>query len=292
MVSSKSNSTGLKKNQDSPTEVKRQWIDPTHPQISVARQCELLGLARSSYYYAPAGESEANLHLMRLIDEQYTRAPFYGVRRMTAWLSQQGQHVNHKRVSRLMRVMGLHAMCPGPSVSKPAPGHRIYPYLLRNLPIRAVNQVWSTDITYIRLARGFIYLVAVIDWFSRYVLAWEVSVTLETAFCRSALEWALTKGQPEIFNTDQGSQFTSSDFTATLERAGIRISMDGKGRALDNVFVERLWRSVKYEEVYLKDYQSVSEAIEGLSRYFDFYNRERLHQALGYRTPESVWLAA
>jgi putative transposase len=229
---------------------------------------------------------------MRRIDEQYLRTPFYGVRRMTAWLEHEGHAVNHKRVARLMRLMGLQAMCPGPGVSKPAPGHRIYPYLLRGLPITAVNQVWSTDITYIRLARGFIYLVAIIDWFSRYVLAWEVSITLEGAFCLSALEWALSKARPEIFNTDQGAQFTSSDFTGALERAGIRISMDGKGRALDNVFVERLWRSVKYEEVYLKDYRSVGEAVEGLGQYFEFYNRERLHQALDYRTPESVWLAA
>lgn len=249
-------------------------------------------MPRSTYYYVPVCESEENLRLMRLIDEQYLRTPFYGSPRMTAWLREQGYGVNRKRVSRLMRLMGLEAIYPKPRLSQPAPGHRVFPYLLRNLPITAVNQVWSTDITYIRLARGFIYLVAVIDWFSRYVLSWEVSVTLEGAFCLSALEWALSKARPEIFNTDQGSQFTSSDFTGALEAAGIRISMDGKGRALDNVFVERLWRSVKYEEVYLKDYRSVGEAIESLGRYFDFYNRERLHQALGYRTPESVWLAA
>lgn len=258
----------------------------------MARQCELAGMPRSTYYYAPAAESEENLLLMRSIDEQYLRTPFYGSPRMTAWLREQGYSVNRKRVSRLMRLMGLEAIYPKPRCSQPAPGHRIYPYLLRNVPITEVNQVWSTDITYIRLAHGFIYLVAVIDWFSRYVLSWEVSVTLETAFCLSALEWALVKARPEIFNTDQGSQFTSLDFTSRLEASGIRVSMDGKGRALDNVFVERLWRSVKYEEVYLKDYQSVSEAIEGLDRYFEFYNRERLHQALDYRTPESLWLAA
>jgi putative transposase len=229
---------------------------------------------------------------MRLLDEQYTRTPFYGVRRMGVWLESQGHCVNHKRIGRLMRLMGLRALCPGPMLSKPHPGHRIYPYLLRNVPITRVNHVWSTDITYIRLLHGFIYLVAVIDWFSRYVLSWEVSISLDTSFCLSALEWALSKARPEIFNTDQGAQFTSWDFTARLEADDIRVSMDGKGRALDNVFVERLWRSVKYEEVYLKDYGSVSEALEGLSRYFDFYNRERPHQALGYRTPESVWLTA
>lgn len=249
-------------------------------------------MARSSYYYEPTVESAENLLLMRLLDEQYTRTPFYGVRRMQVWLESQGHCVNHKRIGRLMRVMGLEALCPGPRLSKPQPGHRIYPYLLRNVPITRVNHVWSTDITYIRLLHGFIYLVAVIDWFSRYVLSWEVSVSLETSFCLSALEWALAKARPEIFNTDQGAQFTSENFTARLEADAIRVSMDGKGRALDNVFVERLWRSVKYEEVYLKDYRSVSEAVEGLGRYFDFYNRDRPHQALGYRTPEAVWLAA
>ena len=251
-----------------------------------------MGVPRSTYYYCPASESDENLQLMRLIDEQYTRRPYYGSPRMTVWLREQGYGVNRKRVAPLMRLMGLEAIYPKPRLSQPAPGHRIYPYLLRNLPITAVNQVWSTDITYIRLAHGFIYLVAVIDWFSRYVLSWEVSVTLETAFCLSALEWALVKARPEIFNTDQGAQFTSSDFTGALEAASIRISMDGRGRALDNVFVERLWRSVKYEEVYLQDYQSVREAVDGIGRYFEFYNRERPHQALSYRTPESVWLAA
>jgi putative transposase len=251
-----------------------------------------VGLARSTYYYEPVSESEENLLLMRFIDEQYLKTPFYGSPRMTVWLRQQGFAVNRKRVSRLMRLMGLGAIYPKPNLSKPALGHRIYPYLLRNLPVTAVNQVWSTDITYIRLFHGFIYLVAVIDWFSRYVLSWEVSISMETSFCLSALDWALARARPEIFNTDQGSQFTSVDFTSRLEAASIRISMDGRGRALDNVFIERLWRSVKYEEVYLKDYQSVTEAITSLGRYFDFYNRERPHQSLGYRTPEAVWLAA
>jgi putative transposase len=252
----------------------------------------MVGLSRSTYYYAPGTEREENPLLMRLLDEQYLRTPFYGSPRMTAWLRGQGYAVNRKRVARLMHQMGLEAIYPKPRLSRPTPGHRIYPYLLRNLPITEVDQVWSTDITYIRLSRGFVYLVAVIDWFSRYVLSWELSVTLESAFCLSALEWALAKARPEIFNTDPGSQFTSSDFTSRLEADGIRVSMDGRGRALDNVFVERLWRSLKYEEVYLKEYRSVAEAVEGISRYFEFYNRERPHQALDYRTPEQVWLAA
>lgn len=225
---------------------------------------------------------------MRLLDEQYLRTPFYGIRRMTAWLRDLNCSVNHKRVGRLMRLMGLEAICPKPRLSAPGPGHRIYPYLLRNLVITKANQVWSTDITYIRLRHGFVYLVAIMDWFSRYVLSWELSVTMETDFCISALDWALGNGCPDIFNTDQGAQFTSHAFTERLEQRGIRVSMDGRGRCLDNVFVERLWRTVKYEEVYLKDYGSVPEALAGLSNYFAFYNRERLHQALGYRTPEEI----
>jgi len=257
----------------------------------VARQCELLGLARSGLYYRPSGESERNLMLMRMLDEQYTRTPFYGVRRMTAWLASKGHQVNHKCVSRLLRLMGLEAIYQKPKLSKGIPGHRIYPYLLRNLPIVRVDQVWSTDITYIRLRGGFIYLVAIIDWFSRYVVSWEVSVTMESAFCLSALDWALGRARPEIFNTDQGSQFTSLDFTRRVEAAGSKVSMDGRRRWADNIFVERLWRTVKYEEVYLKDYANVDEAIRSLRAYFDFYNRERLHQSLGYRTPEAVYLA-
>ena len=225
---------------------------------------------------------------MRLLDEQYLRTPFYGIRRMTAWLQELSYGINHKRVARLMRLMGLEAIYPKPRLSAPGAGHRIYPYLLRDLVITKANQVWSTDITYIRLRHGFVYLVAVMDWFSRYVLSWELSVTMETDFCISALDWALGKGHPEIFNTDQGAQFTSHAFTGRLERRGIRVSMDGRGRCLDNVFVERLWRTVKYEEVYLRDYGNVPEALAGLSNYFAFYNRERLHQALGYRTPEEV----
>jgi putative transposase len=264
-------------------------IEPDHAQLSLGRQLQLVGLSRAGFYYQPRGESAENLWLMRLLDEQYTRTPFYGVCRMSAWLRTQGYEVNPKRVRRLLRLMGLEAIYQRPRLSAPAPGHRIYPYLLRGVMIARPNQVWSTDITYIRLWQGFIYLVAIIDWFSRYVLSWEISVTLDSAFCESALERALLLGQPEIFNSDQGAQFTSAAFTNRLLRRGIRISMDGRGRALDNIFVERLWRSVKYEEVYLHDYQQVPDAIGGLENYFRFYNGERLHQSLGYRTPEAVF---
>ncbi len=226
---------------------------------------------------------------MRLLDEQYTRAPFYGVRRMAYWLAKQGYGVNVKRVRRLMRRMGLEAIYPKPRLSLPAPGHRIYPYRLRGLKIDRPDQVWGTDIMYIRLRQGFIYLVAILDWFSRYVLAWEVSVSLESAFCVAALDWALGTGCPEIFNSDQGAQFTSEVFTKRLEGCGITISMDGRGRAMDNIFVERLWRSVKYEEVYLKDYEQVPEAVTNLRNYFLFYNHERPHQALGYQTPAAIY---
>ena len=226
---------------------------------------------------------------MRLIDEQYTRAPFYGSRRMVAWLERQGYEVNRKRVSRLMEEMGLEAIFPRQRLSTPAPEHKIYPYLLRNVRIERVNQVWSTDITYIRMTRGFLYLTAVIDWFSRYVLSWSVSVTLDVWFCLEALDAALSRGRPEIFNTDQGSQFTSLDFTGRLKSAQVSISMDGRGRALDNIFVERLWRTVKYEEVYLKEYDDVRSATQQLRDYFLFYNEERLHQSLGYRTPAEVY---
>lgn len=263
-------------------------IEPAYESISIARQCELVGLARSSYYYQGAGESAENLQLMRLVDEQYTRTPFYGIKRMTAWLETQGYTVNHKRVARLMHLRGLEAIYPKPHLSLPGSTLQKYPYLLRGLSIERVNQVWSTDITYIRLQRGFLYLVAILDWFSRYVLSWSVSITLDSRFCLEALDAALAIAQPEIFNSDQGVQFTSTEFTRRLQSAGIRISWDGRGRALDNIFVERLWRSVKYEEVYLKDYQSVPEAINGLKQYFAFYNQERLHQALEYQTPAAV----
>jgi putative transposase len=253
------------------------------------QQCELLGLARSSYYYEPVPESEDNLLLMRLLDEQYTRTPFYGTRKMTAWLHTQGYLVDRKRVRRLLRIMGLEAIYPKPRTSLPGIAQQRYPYLLRGMRIERCNQVWSCDITYIRLQRGFIYLMAVIDWFSRYVLSWEISVTLDTSFCLEALDRALQVATPEIFNTDQGVQFTSAEFINRLKAADIRISWDGRGRALDNIFVERLWRSVKYEEVYIKDYQSVLDAVSNLRAYFTFYNHERLHQALDYHTPAHVY---
>jgi putative transposase len=247
-------------------------------------QCVLAGLARSTYYYEPVGESEENLALMRVIDELYLKRPFYGSPRMTDWLGELGWVVNEKRVVRLMRVMGLQATLPGPHTSRWHPQHRTYPYLLRDLRVERPNQVWCSDITYVPMRRGFVYLVVVMDWFSRYVPAWELSNTLEGVFCVEALRM----GQPEIFNTDQGAQFTSEEFTGKLQGAGIRISMDGRGRALDNVMVERLWRSVKYEEVYLSDYTDGREAWRELSRYFRFYNTERRHQALDRRTPAEV----
>lgn len=257
--------------------------------MSLRRQCGLLGLARSSLYYQAVPERVEDLQLMRLLDEQYMTTPFYGVRRMTAWLRCQGYGVNHKRVARLMRQIGVEAIYPKPRLSQPAAGHVIYPYLLRGVTVNRVNQVWSADITYIRLQSGFVYLVAVIDWFSRYVLSWAVSITMDVRFCVEALERAFRWGRPEVFNTDQGAQFTSQAFTARLQEGGVRISMDGRGRALDNVFVERLWRTVKSEEVYLRDYHSVRDARQGLTGYFAFYNHERLHQALGYRTPATVY---
>lgn len=260
--------------------------------MSVARQCALLGLPRSTYYDVPAPVSAVDLVLMRAIDEQYTATPFYGSRRMTVQLGRLGHVVNRKHVQRLMRVMGLEAIYPKPRLSLANPAHRIYPYLLRDVPITRVDQVWSTDITYVRLRHGFVYLVAVLDWYSRYVLAWELSVTVDGQFCLDALEAALQQSTPEIFNTDQGSQFTATDFTERLKAAGTAVSMDGRGRALDNVFVERLWRSVKYEEVYLKDYGSVPDARAHLDRYFGFYNHERPHQALAYRTPAAVYREA
>jgi len=226
---------------------------------------------------------------MRLLDQQYTDTPYYGVRRMTAWLRSQGYRVNHKRVARLMHTMGIEAISPKPHLRQGHPAHRVYPYLLRGVPIIRVNQVWSTDITYIRLHGGFISLVAVIDWCSRYVLSWAVSITMEVGFCLEALEEALGVARPGIFHTDQGAQFTSNDFTGRLTAAGIQMSMDGRGRALDNVFVERLWRTVKYEEVYVKDYETPREATQQLGRFFVRYNEQRQHQSLDYQTPAAVY---
>jgi putative transposase len=266
-------------------------IEPNHPELSIRRQCDLLDLNRSTFYYEPASESSLNLELMRLIDEQYTKTPFYGWPKMTAYLQGLEYPINHKRVQRLMRLMGLQAVYPKPRTSKPAPQHKVYPYLLRKLPITYPNQVWSADITYVRMPQGFMYLTAIIDWFSRYVLAWQLSNSLESQFCVLALQQALLLGQPEIFNTDQGVQFTAAAFTDVLEAAKIRISMDGRGRAFDNIFIERLWRTVKYEDLYLKEYATVPALSEGLTRYFTFYNQERLHQSLAYLTPVQVHFA-
>jgi putative transposase len=241
-------------------------------------------------YYQPVPASQENLELMKLIDQQYLERPFYGSRRMTVWLRNQGYGVNRKRVRRLMEIMGLRAIYRRPRTSQPAPGHQVYPYLLRGVAITRPNQVWTVDITYIPMARGFLYLVAIMDGYSRYVLTWRLSNTLEVDFCIEALEEALRNGQPEIFNTDQGAQFTSQAFTSLLEQHGIKVSMDGKGRYTDNLFIERLWRSLKYEEVYLKAYAGGKEARAGIAGYFDFYNMERPHQALGYQTPAEVFI--
>jgi putative transposase len=265
-------------------------VEPDHAEISVRRQCDLLGVNRSGLYYQPVGESEENLMLMRLIDEEYTRHPFYGSRRMTVWLCDQGHEVNRKRVSRLMEVMGIEALYPKPRLSQPGEGHKIYPYLLKGVEVTRVNQVWSTDITYVRMAGGFVYLVAVMDWFSRFVLSWALSVTMELDFCVEALKRALRRGRPEIFNSDQGPQFTSEKFIGELETQGITISMDGRGRCFDNIFMERLWRSLKYEEIYLRDYELVPEARAGIGNWFRFYNQQRPHQSLGYRTPAELYL--
>lgn len=266
-------------------------VEPDHPQISVRRQCELLGLNRATYYYRPATESALNLELMRCIDEQYLKMPFYGWPRMTAHLRRLGYAVNHKRVQRLMQVMGLQAIYPKQRTTLADAGQRKYPYLLRNLEIVRPNQVWSTDITYVPLAQGFMYLVAIMDWYSRYVLTWRLSNTLDGLFCQEALQTALTLGKPDIFNSDQGVQFTAYAFVSILENAGVRISMDGRGRAYDNIFVERLWRTVKYEDIYPNRYVTVPELFAGLDRYFTLYNKERLHQSLNYRTPADVYFA-
>jgi putative transposase len=257
--------------------------------LSVRRQCELLGLNRSSLYVTPASETPANLRLMRLIDQEYTAHPFYGSRRLTVWLQQQRETVNRKRVQRLMRLMGLEAIYPKPRLSVLGQGHRVYPYLLRGVTIDRPNQVWSTDITYVPLLSGFMYLAATIDWYSRYVIAWRLSNTLDGAFCLDMLEEALGQGKPEVFNTDQGTQFTAVAWTGRLESAGVQVSMDGKGRCLDNVFVERLWRTVKYEDIYVRGYEGVPDLQQGLGRYLPFYNEARPHQALDYRTPAAVY---
>lgn len=265
-------------------------IERDESPLSIRAQCKLLGVNRGMLYYQPSGLNESDVAVMHLMDEQYTRTPYYGVERMTAWLHRQGIGIGHNRVRRLLRLMGLQAVYPKPRLSRPGgPEHRIWPYLLRGLTIDRPNQVWAADITYIRLWRGFVYLVAVMDWYSRYVLSWSLSTTLDAWFCVEALRRALAIGRPEIFNSDQGSQFTSEAFTGILQDAGVAISMDGRGRAFDNIFVERLWRSVKYEEVYIKDYGVVDEARRGLGDYFVLYNTERLHQSLAYKTPAEVY---
>jgi len=259
--------------------------------LPIKRQCELLSLNRSTVYYQLQDVSEMDLKLMRRIDEMHLRRPFYGSRRIRDWLQDEGYDINRKRVQRLMRQMGIRALYPKPRTSKPGKGHKIYPYLLRDLVIDRPNQVWATDISYIPMAKGFVYLVAVIDWYSRKVLSWRLSNSMESDFCVDALEEALSRYEcPDIFNTDQGAQFTSEAFTDTLKEAGIDISMDGKGRWIDNVFVERLWRSVKYEEVYLKAYETVAEARTGIGTYFQFYNNERRHQGMNRYTPDQVYM--
>ena len=268
---------------------RRELVDRRHRRLSVVRQCQLLGVSRSSFYYRAKGISPQDLTLMREIDRQYLETPFYGSRRMRASLERQGKAVSRKRVQRLMRLMGLRAIYRQPRTSRPAPERRVYPYLLRDMTITRANQVWAADITYLPMARGFLYLVAIMDWHSRYVVSWGLSNTLEAGFCAEALREALSHGRPEVFNTDQGSQFTSREFTQILQDHWVRISMDGRGRYQDNIFVERLWRTVKYEEVYLKAYGNATEARWELGEYFRFYNNRRPHQALGYRTPAEVF---
>jgi putative transposase len=260
-------------------------------ELSVSKQCDLLGLARASFYRPRrAGEKERDVPLMNVIDRIYTECPFYGSRKITASLKRRGLVVNRKRIQRLMRRMGIYGQAPGPMTSRLHPAHQKYPYLLRGLAIERPNQVWSTDITYVPLPNGSAYLVAVIDHYSRRVLSWELSNTLDGEFCARTLKRALAEhGVPEIFNTDQGCQFTSEQFTGILKAAGVQISMDGKGRCLDNIFIERFWRNVKYEDIYLKDYQGMAELYEGLKKYFEFYNERRVHEALGYQTPLEVY---
>ena len=264
---------------------RRERLDRRHKRLSVRQQCALMGLSRSGVYRKPAGTGEDDYALMRRIDELYTESPFFGSRRIAFELK-----VNRKRAQRLMRLMGIEALGPKPNTSKPAPGHKIYPYLLRNLNIERANQVWATDITYIPVGSGHLYLVAIMDWASRSVLSWRLSNTMNVSFCVEALEEALARfGKPDIFNSDQGSQFTSAAFTRVLENTGVQISMDGRGRWMDNVFIERLWRSLKHEDVYLKHYADAREAREGIAQWIAFYNTRRPHQALGYKTPFAVW---
>ena len=280
---------GSKKNLPFSAQVKRTMVEPDNLEISVVRQCQLLGINRSTIYYREKAESGEAGELMRLLDAQDTLTPFDGYRRMTVYLQNSGFSVNHKRVLKLMRKLGLEAIYPKPNLSKPDKEHLKFPYLLRGMKIEHSNQVWATDITYIRLKGGFIYLLAIMDWHSRFVIDFEVSNSLESIVFVETLKRALEKGQPEIFNSDQGSQFTAIEWLKVLTEKGIQVSMDGRGRCFDNIFVERLWRTVKQEEVYLKEYEDVWEAEKSLSKYFDFYNHRRSHQSLGYRTPFEIY---
>lgn len=264
---------------------RRSWVDVSDATLSVRRQCELLGLHRSNVYYQPVPVSENDLRLMRLIDAEYLRHPHLGSRGLVSHLKLQGEVVNRKKMQRMLRCMGLKSLAPGPRTSRREPQHQVYPYLLRGLQINRPNQVWACDITFVPLQRGYLYLTAVMDWYSRYVLAWQLSNSLEVEFCVEALEEAFQHGRPEIFNTDQGAQFTSQTFTERLRKESIAISMDGKGRAIDNVMIERLWRTVKYENIYLKEYQSGTDCYEGLKAYFDYYRHQRPHQGLNNLTP-------
>lgn len=273
---------------------RRALIDINHPEISINRQCDLLEVSKGALYYQPASIDPYTLSLMDIIDEQHTSTPFYGSRRLTAYLNAKGHEINRKRVQRLMRLMRIEVIYPKPKLSRRLENHKIYPYLLRGVNIERPDHVWSTDITYIRVSNGFVYLTAVIDWFSRYVLSWRLSNSLENTFCIEALEEALSISQPQIFNTDQGSQYTAVNFLKPLIDRDISISMDSRGRALDNVFVERLWRTVKYEEVFLKDYRTMkmNEVYRSLKDFIKFYNQERLHQALDYKSPEYIYHSA
>lgn len=273
--------------------INKSMIERSHSKISISRQCELLGISRGSVYYKPKPLEDILQELLNALDEEYTKTPFYGSRKLAKQLSKRfGRDINRKCIQRLMRLLGLQAIYSRPNTSWANRAHKKYPYLLNNLHLTGINQVWSTDITYIRLKGGFVYLAAVIDWHSRKVLSWRLSNTLDSDFCIEALKEALENGKPDIFNTDQGCQFTSDAFIKVLKDNNIKISMDGKGRALDNVFVERLWRSVKYENVYLKGYETIAEAKVGLREYFEFYNNVRIHQSLGYKTPKEVHFAA
>jgi len=268
---------------------RRNRVEEAHPQLSVVRQCQLLEVNRSTLYYKPVPVSEEELAIMRRLDELYTEHPYLGARKLEVLLKRDGYWVNHKRVSRLMREMGIEAIYPKPKTSIIAPENTVYPYLLRNVPIVTPDQVWATDITYIRMQQGFIYLSAILDWFSRYIVAWGLSISMDLEFCLEVLEEALSLGKPSIFNTDQGSQYTSPQHTGALEAVGVKVSMDGRGRYLDNIFTERLWRTIKYEEVYIKDYDSIQEARSSLRAYIQFYNHVRPHQALDYQTPYEVY---